>query len=402
LPFDWPSKVFELDGLHPREATGEERPPRVADHLQPFTVRSGDQVFGLRHVAPVDVALELEIRDPQHAISGAANVQDVGASVERDPASHQRRVHHRLFDEQPFTGLGQVLQQRTRDVVEHVLTGQQVVTDLRVALIAFLRCCALRLLAVPDLRVRPVALADLEVANLRDGELPDDSVFDGVRPLLFAVRFARRVHTPLNGGEFPKWLTRLHSARVPSMVTLILLTMLGQADAGLTLDVPDHEDFVREEESRAALNALNALNGYQKVTWGMSEAQVKKVYPKAYKRDGDLCADEKIAGYPAHLIFAFINKKLARVHIQLDIAKKSLTADDHFQSVRKALVSKYGEPTNTHDGLDDREDQAVWLGEKTLIMLQRDFSLIPLALHYASTEQLDEVEDPSKDAAKDL
>jgi len=110
------------------------------------------------------------------------------------------------------------------------------------------------------------------------------------------------------------------------------------------------------------------------IKWGSTVEEVKRQLigkgfkPTATDKDGDLKFEGKLLGETMAGWAMFSNKKLAKVFIVL--ATPDRRAIDKYNEVRKVLVEKYGDPSDTfkmfrrpyYEG-DGYEEQAIRLGK---------------------------------------
>jgi hypothetical protein len=114
--------------------------------------------------------------------------------------------------------------------------------------------------------------------------------------------------------------------------------------------------------------------GFQKARWGMSEAQVRKLFPKASVVKGrGLYFQGETAGLKTNTFFLFTGDRLAVVSVQSREIHMSATKylEDH-KRLKDLLLLKYGAP------LKDEED---W--KETLLQNQPDGLQAALVLGHA-------------------
>lgn len=94
--------------------------------------------------------------------------------------------------------------------------------------------------------------------------------------------------------------------------------------------------------------------GYQKARWGMTEAEVKQVYPQARAMDQGLWFEGETAGHKAVTAFGFSEHRLGYVGIRFDITRSTVAQYiEDYEALKKLLVQKYGTPK--HDDVNWRE-----------------------------------------------
>jgi len=91
------------------------------------------------------------------------------------------------------------------------------------------------------------------------------------------------------------------------------------------------------------------VEGWGKVTWGMTMAEVKKAYPEAYpvnlpdKTVKLQTQGPVISGYPFLVNFSFDSAgRLTKIGLRL--SDDNQATDTTFQTLEKRLISKYGMP----------------------------------------------------------
>jgi hypothetical protein len=123
--------------------------------------------------------------------------------------------------------------------------------------------------------------------------------------------------------------------------------------------------------------AIDQLGGFQKAAWGMSEAQIRGLFPsgKFTSRDADgqavwVLEKTTVAGLGAGLGFYFEDGKggLSSAIIRFDkVQHTNPTPHQLCDAVKTSLVEKYGDPTADEPTVGGTDTG--WRGERTLILL---------------------------------
>lgn len=154
------------------------------------------------------------------------------------------------------------------------------------------------------------------------------------------------------------------------------------------------EDGYLTAEMSARLDAMDALNGFQKAEWGMTLPKVKALFPgaKPYAKGDLIVSGTRVAGLKADLAFNFQDGHLTAVLALFDKEQKETDMRDQIcAALHEALEGKYGGPRNTEKKLGGT--MAAWAGEKTIIGLNCDqFAIKPMtevSLTYVSKASLE-------------
>ena len=109
-------------------------------------------------------------------------------------------------------------------------------------------------------------------------------------------------------------------------------------------------DLKRWQEERAAIakGTFRSDEGFGKAKWGMSEAEVKRAYPKARATKGGLELREAVDGLAATVRFVFVEKKLASASVQFDPKPHGSGVADAMDAVKQKLVEKLGPSAQGH------------------------------------------------------
>lgn len=163
-------------------------------------------------------------------------------------------------------------------------------------------------------------------------------------------------------------------------------------------DAPTAEAGEEDEPS-----ALEALDGYQTAKWGMSKAQVKKLFPKSKIDGARLALVGKVAGFDATTVFLFAKDKLTHVNVLFKPSSNVRGADDLYNVLEAALAKKYGDPRCGDSGLGNG---CMWIGPRTGILLKDRMASTSLTaaavIEYVSVELRELQDEISDQAAKDL
>lgn len=169
------------------------------------------------------------------------------------------------------------------------------------------------------------------------------------------------------------------------MRALLLVLAVGAApDAGQV------ERF--EVKKTGTLAALDELNGFQKATWGMSQREVRKLYPKAEAGAGHLMLrSTAISGLDARVTF-FFDPALTKAVVSFADAQRGYATTDHVcDAVVEALKSKYGHATHSENRINGSQDS--WWGKRTMFTLDCDrWAISPqtqVTLVYAQRSYID-------------
>jgi hypothetical protein len=118
--------------------------------------------------------------------------------------------------------------------------------------------------------------------------------------------------------------------------------------------------------------ALDRLNGFQKSTWGMNEAEIRSLFPgEPLSSKGEkkmlVFTKTKVAGFEARIGFRFDDTGRGLRSVIVSFTPLGRAIREVCTSLRDGLREKYGEPNReeeTPGGVD-----AYWIGEKTLISI---------------------------------
>ncbi len=139
------------------------------------------------------------------------------------------------------------------------------------------------------------------------------------------------------------------------------------------------------------------VNGWQKATWGMKEAELVKAVPEAR-----LLEKPEIYGRNLYAPFAIPDYEVLSLHFrvsfQMDSATKSLhgvvmkylgkSPKELFENVGRLLIEKYGAPTDKEE-TDPTNRTWIWVFPKTMIEVtyfnEPSIKFEALTVHYSST-----------------
>jgi hypothetical protein len=109
-------------------------------------------------------------------------------------------------------------------------------------------------------------------------------------------------------------------------------------------------DLKRWQDQRAqiAKGTFRSAEGFGKVKWGASEAEVKRAYPKVKAGKSGLELREEVDGLAATVRFAFLEKKLSAVQVQFDPKPQGAGVATAMDDVKKKLVEKLGPSEQGH------------------------------------------------------
>ncbi len=105
------------------------------------------------------------------------------------------------------------------------------------------------------------------------------------------------------------------------------------------------------EEVKEDLESYRGTDGYQSTRWGMSVAQVRKLYRASRTKEGDLVMRGVVAGLGAATTFRFVDNRLFEVAV--DFTVKHHHPDryvEDFGKIRELLAKKYGTPKDSSKG----------------------------------------------------
>lgn len=122
---------------------------------------------------------------------------------------------------------------------------------------------------------------------------------------------------------------------------------------------------------------LKSTEGYRNAKWGMSMAEVRKIFPKSVPREGSLLiANDSVAGKNAFTAFIFTKNKLtvAGSTLQEKYVNKNSYLNDYRQ-LQALLIKKYGQPEDDKEYWSQelyKDDPSQWgmavsVGHLTLI-----------------------------------
>lgn len=149
----------------------------------------------------------------------------------------------------------------------------------------------------------------------------------------------------------------------------------------------EYEQVKRDEEQRrlAAVElkrVLDAVKGFHGADWGMSEAEVAKLFPGGRREvDGPkrgISVDMRVANLDAR-VYLSLDAKAGLTSVVVSFADEQLgyaTSGQVFDALGKSLVEKYGYP-RASNGLLEMHRQ--WAGAQTLILLRHQEHPIPPA-----------------------
>lgn len=168
------------------------------------------------------------------------------------------------------------------------------------------------------------------------------------------------------------------------------------------------EQRLAAEEAETAAQAERArpgwrsTEGYQKAMWGMSRAQVRRLFPRAEGDDAILSYDGTTAGLPARTSFYFTENRLVSVNVRFRPVGKTRSEREAFDALLATLTEKYGEPSGIASAELNGDPTATWSTEKTDLELQMNSLSIAdrLVLIYSSKE-LEFLKAKLDDQAKD-
>lgn len=153
-----------------------------------------------------------------------------------------------------------------------------------------------------------------------------------------------------------------------------------------------------QEDARQEVLRKGSSEGYGKARWGMSPAQVRKIYPQARTNDGLLTFRDQIERFKATVMFRFVNRHLVAVVVAFDRDQHLPESYAEVNSeIERLLEAKYGA------GKSDSDDDGAtyWSTGLTEITLKYD----PLDLNstsailYSSVELAGLKEDLNEKAA---
>lgn len=101
--------------------------------------------------------------------------------------------------------------------------------------------------------------------------------------------------------------------------------------------------------------------GFQEARWGMSQAEVRALYPAAQVVDGTLQVDGLLAEQPARLRFGFVEDRLAGVRCTLK------QPQGQFDVLRALLVRKYGQPAQVSPDPQSSDAEAAGMVASVLV-----------------------------------
>jgi hypothetical protein len=110
----------------------------------------------------------------------------------------------------------------------------------------------------------------------------------------------------------------------------------------------------------ARYRAYRSESGFQGARWGMTPAEVSKVFPKATRQaSGDLLAKMAVADYPAAARFRFIDARLWAIEVAFSVDHARPDQDVRKTlDLRRLLATKYGDPA-VEDGSPSGEEVPV-------------------------------------------
>jgi hypothetical protein len=126
--------------------------------------------------------------------------------------------------------------------------------------------------------------------------------------------------------------------------------------------------WLRKEPSQFGAGVVEALTryrqyrsdvGFQKSRWGMTAAEVVKLYPALKPQRGGITGKMTVAELPARVHFRFVDDRLWAVEVGFAVDSVQPERDvQKTADLRKLLTSKYGD-AETHDGASTGEEHPV-------------------------------------------
>jgi len=155
---------------------------------------------------------------------------------------------------------------------------------------------------------------------------------------------------------------------------------------------------------------LDKLNGFQKTTWGMESAKVKKLFPNAQtasKKPGDeslMVPKMTVSNLTGTLglLFQGANGGLSMVLFMVDDKQKGRSMEQTCDALRSALEEKYGPPVKKEGELKLDGTKYAWMGERTIVgLLCTEFPKSPMTKVSLSYLARAELEKPPPDVKSD-
>jgi hypothetical protein len=145
---------------------------------------------------------------------------------------------------------------------------------------------------------------------------------------------------------------------------------LDPSGAAINVLCPSDWDEIAQKSHAERLEQVlktGSTEGYGKTHWGMSVAQIRRLYPKAENHDGLLVFQDKIERFSASIVFRFVNDHLVLAVVGFDREQHVPMSDKEVCSqVGRLLEAKYGQP------LSQSDSERFWSTGKTEITLKHD------------------------------